>query len=84
MQEVVGLPGEWCVERDDIALRQQFVKGHTAEGGFWTTVMGKHPTAEAPKPFDHFSSDTTCSDHTDRHVAELPTEHLVQSIVMRL
>ena len=48
------------------------------------TVTGKYPTAETLQPFDDFSSDTACSDHTDRHVTEFPPGYLAQSIVVRL
>ena len=84
IQEVVGLHGEWCVERDDIALRQQCIEGHAVERGVSMTVRDKYPTAETLQPFDDFSSDTSCSDHTDCHVTEFPSGYLAQSIVVRL
>ena len=49
-----------------------------------TQVTGQYPTAGTPQPFDDFNPDTTCSDHSDRHVAEFPSGCPAQSIVMGL
>ena len=79
IQEVVGVRGEWRVQRDDIALLQQLVEYDVLHGaGPGPDVMGQHPTAEPSQSVDDRNADPSRPDHPDGQVAQFSSALVVQ------
>ena len=79
---MVRVRGERGVERDDVALLQQFVERNVVGRGLRTSVVGQDPAAESPQPVHDRRADASRSDDPDGQVAQLFPAHVMQPVVM--
>ena len=77
IQEMVRVRGERRVERDDVALLQQFVERDVVGSRLRARVVGQDPAAESPQPVHDRRADASGSDDPDGQVAQFFPAHVV-------